>query len=113
MSTPDEIIAQRLADGLDVTGTVAAGVYGDLAGASAPPAEIDLSKAAPSSVDTDALLARLAALEAAQAAAAPVAAVEAPPDKTPVLSGSVAADVRAAVQALHERLVAVEDKLGL
>jgi hypothetical protein len=109
MNTPDEVVQQRLAEGLDVTGQVAAGVYGDPAGASAPPAELDLSKAAPTNADVDALRERLAAMEAAQAAAAAAAAPapeEADPNAEPALGGSVAADVREAIHKLHERLVA-------
>lgn len=112
MSTPDEALRQQLAEGLNVTGEVQAGVYGDPAGATAPPAELDISKAKPVEVDSAALLARLAKLEAAAAAAAPPV-VEVPVDRTPQISSTVASDVREAFQQLHDRLAAVEDKLGL
>lgn len=111
MSTPDEIVQQQLAQGLEVTGEVVAGVYGDPAGASAPPWMPDLSAAAPVASDVDELRARLASLEAVQQAAAPPPPE--PPDLTPVLSSSVASDVREAFQKLHERILAIEEGLGL
>jgi hypothetical protein len=111
VSTPDEIVKQQLADGLEVTGEVAAGVYGDPAGAAAPAADLDLSKAAPAAADVDELRARLASLEAVQQAAAPPPPE--PPDLTPVLSPTVASDVREAFQRLHERILAIEEGLGL
>jgi hypothetical protein len=111
VSTPDEIVRQQLADGLEVTGEVSAGVYGDPAGASAPPWEPDLAPAAPAVADVDELRARLASLEAVQQAAAPPPPE--PPDLTPVLSSSVASDVREAFQRLHERILAIEEGLGL
>jgi hypothetical protein len=113
MSTPDEVVAARLADGLDVAGQTEAGVYGDPAGAGAPPAVMDLSAATAAATDIDALRARLASLEAAQAAAVVPPSEPEAPDLTPVLSGSTGSDVRAAFQSLHERLVAVEKHLGL
>jgi hypothetical protein len=116
VSTPDEIVQQQLAEGLDVTGTAAAGMYGEASELSPPPPDMDLSKAVPAEADINALRARLAALEAAQQAAAEAAASppepEAP-DLTPVLSSSVASDVREAFQKLHERITAIETGLGL
>jgi hypothetical protein len=116
VSTPDEIVQQQLAAGLDVTGTAAAGMYGEASEVSPPPPDMDLSAAVPAEADIDALRARLAALEAAQQEAAAKAA-PAPepevPDLTPVLSSSVASDVREAFQRLHERILAIETGLGL
>jgi hypothetical protein len=112
MTTPDEIVQRQLAEGFNVTGEVAAPIYGDQARADHPPAEIDLSKATPANPDIEALKQRLAAMEAAQAAAAQPAPAE-PADNTPVLSANVPADLREAIQAIHERLAAVEHHLGL
>jgi hypothetical protein len=110
VSTPDEIVQQQLAQGLEVTGEVPE-AFGDPAGASAPAANLDLSKASPAAADVDELRARLASLEAVQQAAAPPPPD--PPDLTPVLSSSVASDVREAFQRLHERIAAIEEGLGL
>jgi hypothetical protein len=113
VSTPDEVIQQRLADGLNVIGAPDPAVFGDPVGAAAPPADFDLSKAQPTVADVDALRARLEAMEAAQAAAAPPVVPDAPVDRTPSLSGSVASDVREAIQSLHERIEALEKLAGL
>jgi len=100
-----------------VTGVPSAGIYGDPAGASQPAQPIDLSKATPVSVDTDALLARLAALEsAAQAAAAQKAADEEAAKPAPVvpdyksltLSGAHSAELHDLVRKLEERFQVLE-----
>lgn len=118
MSTPDDIIRDQLADGLEVMGTSNPGIYGDPAGAgaNAPPARMNLAAASPDAADIDALRARLASLEQAQAAAqaaAQPAEPEGPPDLTPVLSSSVASDIREAFQQLHERILYLETTLGV
>jgi hypothetical protein len=116
VSSPDEIIAQRLAAGLDVTGEVPPEITGgDPAGANAPSVPFDMTGATAAAADIDALRARLADLEAAQAAAAPPAPEPEPEpaDLTPVLSSSVASDVREAFQRIHERIAAIESRLGL
>jgi hypothetical protein len=116
MSTPDDIIRDQLADGLEVMGTSNPGIYGDPAGANAPPARMNLAAASPDAADIDALRARLASLEQAQAAAqaaAQPAEPEGPPDLTPVLSNSVASDIREAFQQLHERILYLETMLGV
>ena len=105
MSTPEQMqehVTQQLADGLDVTGTVQAGIYGDPAGASAPPAELDLSKATPTVADVEALRERLAAMEAAQAAAA--VPPEPEPDNTLRLDAN-------APSFLHELVAKIEARL--
>jgi hypothetical protein len=116
VGTPDEIIREQLADGLEVTGSSNPGIYGDPAGANAPPSVMDLAAAAPTTADIDAMRARLASLEQAQADAAAAAAPpepEGPPDLTPVLSSSVASDIREAFQQLHERILYLETTLGV
>src|SRR5260370_41455164 len=87
---PEEALAAaraRLAEqARAVTGDpAAAGIYGDVAGASQPPVPLDLSAARPTVVDTEALMARMQeqidALLAAAKAAEP--APPEPPDKMP------------------------------
>ena len=96
-----------------VTGTPSAGIYGDPAGASAPPERLDLSAAAPTSVDVKALLARVEAMEAAREAerVAALPVPDEPPDLTPVLHGAVSGEMRAALMGLHARLLLIEGRL--
>lgn len=89
----------------------AAGIYGDLAGASAPPVPLDVAAAQPAEADVAALLERIAALEEAQRAAEP------PPPEPPDYSLRVDPGApgwlhQFAAQA-EARLRAVEEKLGL
>ncbi|HWM96718.1 MAG TPA: hypothetical protein VNO54_06640 [Streptosporangiaceae bacterium] len=97
-----------------VTGTPSAGVYGDQAGAQAPPVPLDLSAAAPTSADVKALLARIEKMEtdreAERVAALPVP--DEPPDLTPILHGAASGELRAALAGLHARLVAVEEHVA-
>ena len=117
MSQPvdtDSAVREQLgAQAASVTGNpAAAGVYGDPAGASAPPAQMDLSAAAPTSADVKALLERIEKMEAereAERLAAEPAPLE-PPDETPRLSNG-SAEIQHWLQRLHERIAAVEEHL--
>jgi hypothetical protein len=121
MSTPDEAVQAQLAEQAQtVTGNpAAAGIYGDPAGASAAPQPIDLSNAAPTSVDTAALLARLEQLEAANAqAAADRAAAEEAAKPEPVepdyynlsVSGAVSSELHNVIDAIDRRFKALEGR---
>ena len=91
------------------------------AGLSAAPevVEPDLSAATPAVADVDDLQAQIAELQAKQAEliaaqAPPAPEPEQPPhNPEPQLSEGVAADVKGAVHALHERLAVIEAQLGL
>lgn len=98
MSTPDEAVRASLAEH-------AAGVT-----ASAPAAPMSVPGGVAASVDTDALLARLAALEAVQAAE--VAAATPVPDTRPTVAGA-SSGLADALGKVHDRLVAIETHLGL
>jgi hypothetical protein len=121
MSTPDEAVQAQLAEQAQaVTGNpAAAGIYGDPAGASAAPQPIDLSQAAPTNVDTAALLARLEQLEAANAqAAADKAAAEEAAKPAPVepdynslsVSGAVSAELHHVLDKIDRRFRALEGR---
>jgi hypothetical protein len=113
--SPEEALAAaraKLAEQAgSVTGTPSAGIYGDQAGAQAPPVPLDVSAARPADVDTAALLERIAALEAAQQAAAPPPPE--PMDARPQFYGAVSAEVQYALANVHARLVHIEDALGI
>jgi len=78
--------------------------------------DIDLSAARAAAADVDALLARIAELEAKQAEDAPPPEPEPEPEPehepAPVLS-SASGELQAVISRLHERLLRVEDALGL
>ena len=128
MGTPDEaaLAAARalLAEQADAVkgDPSAAGIFGDVAGASQPPQPMDLSAARPTEIDAEELLAKLQAQSAAQqaqidallaAAKAAEPAPPEPPDKMPRLSESASSEVRHAFALTHERLLAIEAHLGL
>lgn len=103
MSTPDEAVQATLAE------QAAAATPLDAV------AELDLSAAVPSAADVDALRAKLAEAEAARAAAAAQAEQEAEAEaarQAPQVTGA-SGELKAALENLHDRLVAVEEKLGL
>src|SRR5580700_9991408 len=94
-----------------VTGTPSAGVYGDVAGAEAPPVPLDLSKAKAGVVDVDALLQQLQAqAEALQGIQAKLAEQEAaanpepePPDTRLYVDGNAPGWLHALVAKLEDR----------
>ena len=91
----------------------AAGIYGDPAGASQPPQQMDLSAAKAVVADADALLARILDLEAKQAAAE--AAANPPPeapDSKLYVDSNAPGWMHSLVAKLEDRLAAVEAKLG-
>ena len=114
MSTPDPATDSAVREQLGqqaqaVTGTPSAGIYGDPAGASAPPQPLDLSGAAPTSADVKALLERIEKMEADREAerVAALPAPEEPPDLTPRL-GNASGELQAALLGLHARLEKAE-----
>jgi hypothetical protein len=97
-----------------VTGTPSAGVYGDVAGAEAPPQQMDLSAAKAVVTDAEALLKRIQELEARQQAAEDAANPPPPePDTKLYVDGNAPGWLHALVAKLEDRLSAIEDKLGL
>ena len=93
-----------------VTGNpAAAGVYGDPAGASAPPQPLDLSSAKAMSVDAAELLARIQELEAkASAAEAAANPPPEPPDNSLRADGNAPAWLAELVGKIEARLAALE-----
>ena len=90
---------------------VRAGLAGHAAGvvSAAPGSPVDVPGGVAAAVDVDALLARLAALEAAQQAAIPVPPK---PDNRPTVAGA-SSGLADSLDKIHNRLVAVEEKLGI
>lgn len=98
MSTPDEAVRDQLA-----------AQAADLSGAAPSAPAVDISSAAPAQVDTDALLARLQALEAQAEAAKP--APPGPPNTDPVVNGS--GEIQHALKFIYARLAQVEKAVGV
>jgi hypothetical protein len=95
-----------------VTGTDSAGIYGDPAGASQPASLVpDMSRAQPMVADPEALMARIAALEAAAKANEP--APPPPPDNSLRAEANSPGWLHDLAAKIETRLSAIETKLGL
>lgn len=103
MSTPDEAVAAQVAE---------------QAAAVAPPSDIpnaDLSAATPAAADIEALRKQLADAEAAQSAAADAQAAQDAAEQSAgePTAPSASSEIQAALRNIHDRLVAIEQHLGL
>jgi hypothetical protein len=107
--------AQLAEQAATVTGNpAAAGVYGDPAGASAPPAPLDLSRAAPTVVDVEALAKQFAELQAkVQAAEDAANPPPAEPDNSLHADSNAPGWLHDLVSRVEARLHALEVKAGL